>query len=167
MRLAVCPGSFDPITIGHIDIIKRASKLFDKVIIAVSVNVSKVSSFSLEERVSMIKLCIEDIENVEVDIVTELLADYVQTVGACAIVKGLRALSDFEYEFQMALANKKLNPEAETLFLTTSAENMYLSSSIVKQIAGFGGDISDFVLPQINDIVLKRFSKSNNIGGNM
>lgn len=167
MRLAVCPGSFDPITKGHIDIIKRAAKLFDKVIIAVSVNASKVSSFSLEERVEMIKLCTTDIENVEVDIVTELLANYVQRVEACAIVKGLRALSDFEYEFQMALANKKLNPEAETLFLTTSAENMYLSSSIVKQIAGFGGDISDFVLPQINQIVLKRFQKVNNIGGNM
>ncbi len=166
MRLAVCPGSFDPITKGHIDIIKRASKLFDKVIVAVSVNANKVSSFSVEERVEMIKLCTVDIENVEVDFVTELLATYVKHVNACAIVKGLRALSDFEYEFQMALANKKLNPEAETLFLTTTAENMYLSSSIVKQIAGFGGDISDFVLPQINEIVLKRFQKADNIGGN-
>ncbi|MFZ2539242.1 MAG: pantetheine-phosphate adenylyltransferase [Oscillospiraceae bacterium] len=167
MRLAVCPGSFDPVTKGHIDIIKRASKLFDKVIIVVSVNASKVSSFSLQERVEMIKLCTTDIENVEVDVVTELLASYVERVGACAIVKGLRALSDFEYEFQMALANKKLNPEAETLFLTTAAENMYLSSSIVKQIAGFGGDISDFVPTPINQIVLKRFQKANNIGGNM
>ena len=166
MRLAVCPGSFDPITKGHIDIIKRASKLFDKVIIAVSVNASKVSSFSLEERVEMIKLCTADIENVEVDIVTELLANYVQRVEASAIVKGLRALSDFEYEFQMALANKKINPAAETMFLTTSAENMYLSSSIVKQIAGFGGDISDFVLPQINEIVLNRFQKLDITGGN-
>lgn len=166
MRLAVCPGSFDPITKGHIDIIKRASKLFDKVIIAVSVNASKVSGFTLEERVEMIKLCVADIDNVEVDIVTELLANYVKRVEACAIVKGLRALSDFEYEFQMALANKKLNPEAETLFLTTSGENMYLSSSIVKQIAAFGGDISDFVLPQINEIVLKRFQNVNIVGGN-
>lgn len=165
MRVAVCPGSFDPITKGHIDIIKRASKLFDKVIIAVSVNASKISSFTLDERVDMIKLCTTDIENIEVDIVTELLANYVKRVGACAIVKGLRALSDFEYEFQMALANKKLNPEAETMFLTTSAENMYLSSSIVKQIAGFGGDISDFVLPPINEIVLKRFRSSDSIGG--
>lgn len=159
MRLAVCPGSFDPITRGHIDIIKRAAKLFDKVIVAVSVNANKQSSFSLEERVEMIKLCITDIDNVEVDIVTELLASYVERVGACSIVKGLRAVSDFEYEFQMALANKKLYPEAETLFLTTSTENMYLSSSIVKQIAGFGGDISDFVLPQINDIVISRCKK--------
>ncbi len=157
MRIAVCPGSFDPITKGHLDIVTRASKLFDKVIVAVSVNADKHASFSLEERVKLVRMCTSDIPNVEVDSMNELLANYVRRVGACAIVKGLRAVSDFEYEFQMAMANKKLNRDAETLFLTTSHQNMYLSSSLVKQIAGFGGDISDFVPPEILTIVTERF----------
>lgn len=166
MRIAVCPGSFDPITKGHIDIVTRAAKLFDKVIIAVSVNPSKEGSFTLNERVNLIKLCVTHLNNVEIDVVTDLLADYAKRVDACAIVKGLRAVTDFEYEFQMALANKKLNPEAETIFLTTAAENMYLSSSLVKQIASFGGDISDFVPPEINNIVAKRlYQTQNNLGG--
>lgn len=156
MRIAVCPGSFDPITKGHIDIVTRAAKLFDKVIIAVSINPGKSGSFTLEERVQLIKMCTSHVENLEIDVVTDLLADYARRVGACAIVKGLRAVTDFEYEFQMALANKKLNPEAETVFLTTASENMYLSSSLVKQIASFGGDISDFVPAEINEIVAKR-----------
>ncbi len=147
-RIAVCPGSFDPVTLGHIDIFKRASKLFDKVIILVSVNPSKNPSFTPLERIQMIETVLADMEdsdNIVIDILDGLLADYVRNTGACAIVKGLRAVSDFEYEFQMALANKKLYPYAETVFLTTSAENMYLSSSVVKQIASFGGDISSFV----------------------
>lgn len=155
-RIAVCPGSFDPVTKGHIDIITRASKLFDKVIIAVSINPQKTGSFNLDERVELIKLCTSNLPNVEIDVVKNLLATYAKQVGACVIVKGLRAVTDFEYEFQMALANKKLNSEAETVFLTTSSENMYLSSSLVKQIASFGGDISDFVPKEINDIVAKR-----------
>lgn len=157
MKIAVCPGSFDPVTYGHLDIIRRAAGLFDQVIVAVSVNVDKKSSFTQEERVSLIRQCIADLPNVRVDVVHGLLADYVRQEGACAIVKGLRAVSDFEYEFQMALANKKLNPEAETLFLTTDQKYMYLSSSIVRQIAGFGGDISDFVPPQIAQFVMARF----------
>ncbi|WMJ23606.1 pantetheine-phosphate adenylyltransferase [Paludicola sp. MB14-C6] len=166
MRIAVCPGSFDPITKGHIDIISRATKLFDRVVVAVSVNPAKHGSFSLDERVELIKMCTTHLENVEIDVVTDLLADYSKRVGACAIVKGLRAVTDFEYEFQMALANKKLNPEAETVFLTTATENMYLSSSLVKQIASFGGDISDFVPTEINDIVAKRlYQIKNDIGG--
>lgn len=157
MRIAVCPGSFDPITYGHLDIITRASKLFDEVIIAVSVNVEKRPFFSLDERVELIKRSTSHLENVKVDsVANELLANYAQRVGACAIVKGLRAVSDFEYEFQMALANRKLNKTAETVFLTTSAENMYLSSSLVRQIAGFGGDISDLVPPQIIDEVMHK-----------
>lgn len=168
MRVAVCPGSFDPITKGHIDIITRATKLFDKVIIAVSVNPSKHGSFDLNERVNLISLCVKHLDNVEIDVVNDLLADYAKRVGACAIVKGLRAVTDFEYEFQMALANKKLNPEAETIFLTTAAENMYLSSSLVKQIASFGGDISDFVPSEINEIVAKRlYQTQNNLGGQL
>ncbi|MEG0570269.1 MAG: pantetheine-phosphate adenylyltransferase [Oscillospiraceae bacterium] len=163
-KIAVCPGSFDPITKGHIDIIRRASKLFDEVIILVSVNMAKTNySFSLEERVELIRLCTDKLPNIKIDIVTELLADYVKRVGATVIVKGLRAVTDFEYEFQMALANKKLCPEAETIFLTTSAENMYLSSSLVKQIAGFGGDITDFVPPQIHDIIKKRLGNNSNL----
>ncbi len=161
-RIAVCPGSFDPITIGHLDIIKRASFMFDKLIIVVMKNVNKTGSFSYTERKDLILKCVSDIENVEVDIYDGLLADYAKNVNACAIIKGLRAMSDFEYEFQMALTNKKLNPDIETLFLTTSAENMYLSSSMVKQIASMGGDISDFVPPIIHDDIVERLSKKEN-----
>lgn len=145
MKIAVCPGSFDPVTLGHTDIINRAAKLFDKVIVLVSVNASKTSSFTAEERVEMIKSVTGHLENVVVESNDGLLADYLKKKGATAIVKGLRAVSDFEYEFQMALANKKLYPEAETVFLVTSSENMYLSSSVVKEIASYGGDISGFV----------------------
>ena len=126
MKIAVCPGSFDPITMGHLDIITRASALFDRVIVLISINVAHLP-------------------NVEVDSFDGLLVEYVRARQATVIVRGLRAMSDFEYEFQMALANKRLNPEAETMFLTMTAENMYLSSSLVKQIAGFGGNISGLV----------------------
>lgn len=153
---AICPGSFDPVTVGHLDIIKRASKMFDDVIVVVMTNVNKTSSFSAEERVEMIKAVTSDIENVTVESYDGLLADYTQIKKADAIVKGLRAMSDFEYEFQMALTNKKLNPNTETVFLTTSAENMYLSSSMVKQIASMGGNIDDFVPPVIHDIIVAR-----------
>lgn len=159
MRIAVCPGSFDPITNGHLDIIKRASLLFDKVIVLVSVNPEKQCSFTQEERVQMIKECTNDIENVSVDTFYGLLADYVKKNNACAIVKGLRAVSDFEYEFQQSLANKNINPNAETVFLTTSAEFMFLSSSLVKQIALFGGDISEFVPQTILSQIQKRLRK--------
>ncbi len=155
-RVAVCPGSFDPVTYGHRDIITRASKLFDKVIVLVSINPLKNASFTAEERVHMIKAVTADINNIEIDTFNGLLADYVKQKDAVAIVKGLRAVSDFEYEFQMALANKKLCSEAETVFLTTSAENMYLSSSVVKQIASFGGDISHFVPDCVLDVIKKR-----------
>ncbi len=163
-RIAVCPGSFDPVTLGHIDIFKRASKLFDKVIILVSVNPSKNPSFTPLERIQMIETVLEEMEdadNIVIDILDGLLADYVRNIRACAIVKGLRAVSDFEYEFQMALANKKLYPDAETVFLTTSAENMYLSSSVVKQIASFGGDISSFVPECILENIQKRIVRNN------
>ena len=140
--IAICPGSFDPITIGHLDIISRSAKMFSKVIVVVMTNANKSGgSFTVEERVEMIKKSVKDIPNVEVDYFGGLLADYAAQKNAKAIIKGLRAVTDFEYEFQMALTNKKLNPNVETLFLTTSAENMYLSSSMVKQIASMGGDI--------------------------
>ena len=145
MKVAICPGSFDPVTLGHLDIINRARKVFDHTIVAVLVNPDKHTSFTVDERIEMLKRATAGMDDVEVVGFEGLLADYARMCNATAIVKGLRALSDFEYEFQMALTNKKLNPNLETMFLTTNAENMFLSSSIVKQIAKFGGDISNFV----------------------
>ena len=157
--IAICPGSFDPVTHGHLDIITRASKMFYKVIVVVASNNSKNCSFTPEERVEMIKKCISGLDNVSVEHYGGLLADYAADVGATAIIKGLRAMSDFEYEFQMALTNKKLNPNVETLFLTTAAENMYLSSSMVKQIAKMGGDIESFVPDVIRQDIIDRIKK--------
>lgn len=157
MRVAICPGSFDPVTLGHMDIITRACKIFDKVIVAVPVNPDKRASFTVEERMEMLRIATAGM-NVEVDCVKGLLADYAKEKQAVAIVKGLRAMTDFEYEFQMALTNKKLNPEVETMFLPTSMENMFLSSSMVKQIAGFGGDISHFIPECLLDRINERLT---------
>ncbi len=160
--IAVCPGSFDPITKGHLDIISRSAKMFDKVIVVIMSNVYKTSStFSIEQRKEMIEKSVMDLDNVEVDYYDGLLADYAASKKAGVIIKGLRAMSDFEYEFQMALANKKLNPELETVFLTTSAENMYLSSSMVKQIASMGGDVSDFVPKAISGYITENLLDKN------
>lgn len=158
-RIAVCPGSFDPITMGHIDIIRRASAVFDRVIVAVMTNTAKEPTFSAKERLDMINRSIANLPgNVEAEIFGGLLADYVKQKNACAIVKGLRAVSDFEYEFQLALINKKINPGTETLFFTTSAENMYLSSSVVRSVASVGGDISPFVPECIIEDIERKFS---------
>ena len=160
MRIAICPGSFDPITNGHMDIIRRASKLFDKVIVVVMGNFNKPNSyFTASERVELIKRCIEGMENVEADMYGGLLAEYAIKKNACAVVKGLRAVTDFEYEFQQALTNKKLNPDMETVFMVTDAENMFLSSSIVKQVCEFGGDISEFVPPEVYDDIYRRIKE--------
>ena len=159
MNIAICPGSFDPVTMGHIDIITRAANMFDKLIVVVMNNAAKKCSFTPYERVEMIKKCVGDHENIVVDCYDGLLAEYAAEKGANAIIKGLRAMSDFEYEFQMALANKKLNPKVETLFLTTAEQNMYLSSSMVKQIASMGGDISGFVPAVILDDIIDRIGK--------
>ena len=156
MRTAICPGSFDPVTIGHLDIINRASKIFDRVVVAVLHNLRKSAVFTDTERVEMLESVTGHLPNVEVICHYGLLADLAEDIGANVIVKGLRAVSDFEYEFQMALANRKLNPEVETMFLTTSAENMFLSSSVVKQIASFGGDISSFVPADLCEKIAKR-----------
>jgi pantetheine-phosphate adenylyltransferase len=156
MKIAICPGSFDPVTLGHLDIINRACKIFDHLIVAVLINPEKHTSFTVEERIDMLKRCTKDMEGVEVVGFEGLLADYARIRHATAIVKGLRALSDFEYEFQMALTNKELNPKLETLFLATRAENMFLSSSVVRQIASFNGDISNFVPECILDDITKR-----------
>ena len=154
---AIYPGSFDPCTNGHLDIIERSSKIFEKVIVAVLINSSKTPTFTVEERIDLLKTATEHIPNVEVVSFNGLLAQFAQDRGASVIIKGLRAMSDFEYEFQMALANKKLNPDVETVFLTTAAENMYLSSSIVREVARYGGDISDMVPKVITEKIYKKF----------
>ena len=157
MRIAICPGSFDPITLGHLDIIRRSSKLFDVLIVAVTKDPNNQPTFSVEERMDFIRRCTQSIPNVRVDCCGGLLADYAKEKKACALVKGLRAVTDFEYEFQMALINKQLNPELETVFMTTNSEYMYLSSSAVRQVAGYGGDVSQFVAQEILEDVEKRF----------
>ncbi|MDI3310245.1 MAG: pantetheine-phosphate adenylyltransferase [Thermoanaerobacterium sp.] len=156
MNIAVYPGSFDPVTNGHLDVIKRAAKVFDKLIVAVLVNPSKTPMFSLEERVEMLKEVTADIENVEIDSFSGLLIEYLEKVNSKIIVKGLRMVSDFEYEFQMALINKKLNPEVETIFFMTSNKYGYLSSSIVKEVARFGGCLSDLVPDSVIKKILKK-----------
>mgnify|MGYP001103230268 CR=1 FL=1 len=155
-RIAVVPGSFDPITKGHMDIIRRAKPLFDKVIVLVVINAVKNPCFSLQERVELIRASVADIPGVEVDCYKGLLVDYVKQVGACAIVKGLRAVSDFEKECQMALINRKLNPNLDTMFLPARQNFTYLSSSVVKQIASLGGDIHPFVPEQVHDRIVRR-----------
>ena len=159
MKIAICPGSFDPITKGHVDIIERTSKLFDKVYAVVMVNPAKKPTFTTEERVDMIKKCTAHLDNVEAESFEGLIADYARQKDAHTLVKGLRAVTDFEYEFQQALTNKKLNPDLETLFMVTNQEYMYLSSTIVRQIAEFGGDIEQFVPHEIKDELIKKMVK--------
>ncbi|HIR11108.1 MAG TPA: pantetheine-phosphate adenylyltransferase [Candidatus Fimenecus excrementavium] len=161
MKTVICPGSFDPVTMGHLDIIRRSAKMFDKVLVVVMTNYHKRNTyvFSADERVDLLKRCTRDMENVEVEQYDGLLAEYARQKNAVAVVKGLRAVSDFEYEFQQALTNKKLNSELETIFVTTTAENMFLSSSVVKQVCELGGDISNFVPEEIRDDIIKRISR--------
>lgn len=155
MKIAICPGSFDPVTLGHLDIIERASELFDKVIVLVMSNSAKNSAFTVEERIHLLRKCIHK-SNVDVDTYNGLLVEYAKLRSAAAIVKGLRAVSDFDYEFQQALINKSLYPEVETVFLTAKGENMFLSSSMVKEVCSLNGDISSYVPKEIvNDIYLR------------
>jgi pantetheine-phosphate adenylyltransferase len=156
LKIAICPGSFDPATNGHIDIIQRSAKLFDKVIVAVLNNPSKDPLFSVEERVEILKKTCSFIDNLEIDSFSGLLIEYAKSKNANAIVKGLRAVSDFEYELQMALMNKKLNPEIETVFMMTSSKYSYLSSSLVKEVARLGGCIRGLVPEIIESEIYKK-----------
>ena len=157
--IAVYPGSFDPVTVGHLDIIERSSKLFDKVYVAVLQNSSKTPAFSVEERKELISRVTGHLDNIVIADFSGLLVDFAKSVGAKVIVKGLRALSDFEYEFQMALINKKLEDEIETMFLMTSAQNQYLSSSVVKDVARYGANLMGLVPPEIMQDIYDKFKK--------
>ena len=160
MKIAIYPGSFDPVTSGHLNIIQRAANIFDKLIVCVMVNAGKNPMFTLEERVALIRRVTQTLPNVEVDSSSELLADYAKRRGSCVIVKGLRAGSDFENEFQMALINHKINPELDTMFLTAESQYMYLSSSTVKELGSYGVDLSDFlpeeIIPDFQERIEKR-----------
>ena len=156
MRVAVYPGTFDPVTNGHIDIIKRASRIFDKLIVLIALHRGKETMFTKEERVEMLKRAVEGIDNVEVDFYQGLIAEYVKEKGILAVIRGMRAVSDFEYEFQMALMNRHLNPQIEIIYLFPDEKYTYLSSSIVKEVASFGGDVSTFVPPYVEKMLLRK-----------
>lgn len=159
MRIAVYPGSFDPVTLGHMDIISRSSKLFDKLIVGVLVNSSKVPLFSAEERVNMIKGVVSEYHNVEVRSFDGLLVEFARLCKATAVVRGLRAVTDFEYELQMSQTNHIIAPDIDTIFLTTNLNYAYLSSSVVKEVARYGGDISKFVAPEVRRQVLEKYNR--------
>jgi len=158
LKIAIYPGSFDPITSGHLNIIKRAAKIFDKLIVCVMVNSTKAPMFSRQERVDLIRLSLSGIDNVEVESSDELLAAYAKRKGSCVIIKGLRAGSDFENEFQMALINHKINPGLDTMFLTSEHQYMYLSSSTVKELGNYDVDLSDFLPEPIIPIFKQRIA---------
>jgi len=156
-RIAVCPGSFDPITNGHLDIIMRGSRVFDKIYVAILKNSSKKPLFPLEERMELIREATKDIPNVIVDSFNGLLIDYARKVHAIAILRGLRAVSDFEYEMQIATMNRKLDDHVETFFIMTNKRYSFLSSSIVKEVAKYGGDVSDLVPPAVDRALKEKF----------
>lgn len=158
MKIAICPGSFDPPTSGHIDIIERASKIFDHLIVTVAINPAKTPLFTIEERVEMLKESTKHLPNVEIDSFQGLLVEYAKKRGAKVIVKGLRAITDFEYEFQMALINKKLAEDIETVFLMTKAEESFLSSSIVKELASLKGNVKGLVPENVEKKLLEKFN---------
>jgi len=157
LKTAVYPGTFDPITNGHIDIIKRALNIFDKVIIAISVDSTKNPFFTVEERIKMISEAVKDIQRIEIDSFSGLLVDYAKKTNAIAVIRGLRAVSDFEYEFQMALMNRRLNENIETVFLMPNEKFTYLNSSIVREVVSLGGDISDFVPENVKKELKKKW----------
>lgn len=158
MRTAIYPGSFDPFTNGHLDVVQRASRLFDRVIVAVAMNAGKSPLFTLDERRAMVEQSIGQISNVEADAFDGLLVDYVHRCSAQAVLRGLRAISDFEFEFQMALMNRKLNEEFETIFMMPKDTYTFLSSRIVKEIARLGGNVSPFVPPHVQAALAARLA---------
>ncbi|HET7301580.1 MAG TPA: pantetheine-phosphate adenylyltransferase [Oleiagrimonas sp.] len=160
-RVAVYPGTFDPITNGHADLVARAAPLFDKVVVAVAKNTGKGPSFSMDDRISLARLALADLPNVVVQGFDTLLAHFVREIGADVILRGLRAVSDFEYEFQLASMNRHLIPEAETLFLTPAEQYSFISSSLVREIASLGGDVSGFVHPAVQQAMQQRWHKKN------
>ena len=162
MVTAVYPGSFDPVTLGHLDIIKRSAEMFDELIVGVLNNTAKSPLFSLEERVSMIKEMTAHIPNVRVGCFEGLLVDYMKEINATIIIRGLRAVTDFEYELQIAQANSVQNSDIETIFLTTNLNYSYLSSTIVKEFASYGGDISKFVPEQFIDRIYAKYNITKN-----
>lgn len=167
MKIAIYPGSFDPVTNGHLNIIRRAANIFDKLIVCVMVNAGKQGSmFSREERVELLRKVTQDIPNVEIDSAHELLADYARRRGICVIIKGLRAVSDFETEFQMALINHKINPNLDTMFLTSEHQYMYLSSSVVKELATYDVDLTEFLPEEIIPEFKNRIRALKETGGN-
>src|ERR1700722_19699383 len=156
MRTVIYPGSFDPLTNGHLDVIQRATKLFDRVIVAVALNDSKNPLFSQVERLDLVKGCVAHLPNVEADSFDGLLVNYAEKRSAQAIIRGLRAVSDFEFEFQLALMNRKLNERVETIFMMPKDTYTSLSSRIVKEIARLGGDVSGFVPPEVKEALVAR-----------
>ncbi|RME95388.1 MAG: pantetheine-phosphate adenylyltransferase [Verrucomicrobia bacterium] len=159
MQVAVYPGSFDPITYGHLDVIQRAARLFDRVIVAVAENADKRPLFSLEERAALAAAATRDLANVEVDSFRSLLIDYVERRGARVILRGLRAVSDFEFEFQLALTNRRINDQVETMFMMPRDTYTFLSSRIVKEICRLGGDVSPFVPPPVREALEARYAE--------
>ena len=159
MKKAIYPGSFDPVTFGHLDMIERSAKVVDQLIVAVLRNNAKNPLFSTEERVSRLEEMTKNIPNVAVQSFDGLLIDYAKSVGATIIIRGLRAVTDFEYELQMAQTNRIVEPGVDTLFLTTSLEYAYLSSTIVKEVASYGGDISHFVPKQLIELIYHKYRK--------
>jgi pantetheine-phosphate adenylyltransferase len=167
MRTAIYPGSFDPLTNGHLDLIERAVKLFDRVVVAVASNQDKQPLFSLAERVELVREAIKHIPNVEVDSFDRLLVDYVNQRNAQAIVRGLRAISDFEFEFQLALMNRKLNEKVETIFMMPKDTYTFLSSRIIKEIARLGGDIHSFVPVHVQTALVEKLKTSGKVAKGM
>ena len=156
MTTAIYPGSFDPITLGHLNIIRRAARIFDRVIVCVMKNREKTPMFTIEERVDMVRRSAQRLGNVEVTTTDLLLAEYAKSLDCAVVVKGLRAVSDFDYEFQIALVNKKMNPNLDTLFLTSSEKYTFLSSTVVKEMAAYGADLADFVPREIIQDVIEK-----------